>query len=93
MKCQLKNSSVVVSIDRKMGNPDRVAEMEIRKYDEVTNVSILGSAMVKMITEKKGIKEHVKIKTMSKGLIEMTIEGDSGGNLEMEIYDFAAEGQ
>ncbi|HAV92081.1 TPA: hypothetical protein DCW38_02745 [candidate division WOR-3 bacterium] len=26
---------------------------------------------------------------MSKGLIEMTIEGDCGGNLEMEIYDVA----
>jgi hypothetical protein len=83
------DNTILITLDRVKGNPNRVAKMEIRKYDEVTNVSILGSAIVKMITEKKGIKEHVKIKTMSKGLIEMTIEGDCGGNLEMEIYDVA----
>ncbi|MDD3803489.1 MAG: alpha/beta fold hydrolase [bacterium] len=83
------DNTILITLDRVKGNPNRVAQMEIRKYDEVTNVSILGSAIVKMITEKKGIKEHVKIKTMSKGLIEMTIEGDCGGNLEMEIYDVA----
>ncbi|HAF07220.1 TPA: hypothetical protein DCG82_02305, partial [candidate division WOR-3] len=83
------DNTILITLDRVKGNPNRIAKMEMRKYDEVTNASILGNAIIKMITEKKGIKEHVKIKTMSKGLIEMTIEGDCSENLEMEIYDVA----
>ena len=49
MKCQLKNSNVVVSIDRKRGNPNREAEVLVYQYETDGEV-VASSNKIKMLT-------------------------------------------
>jgi len=83
------DNTILITLDRVKGNPNRIAQMEIRKYDEVTETSIMGNTIIKLVEGKKekNGEEQFRIRNISKGIIQMTLSGGQEGSLEMEIYD------
>uniref|UniRef100_A0A7C3N6J2 T9SS type A sorting domain-containing protein n=1 Tax=candidate division WOR-3 bacterium TaxID=2052148 RepID=A0A7C3N6J2_UNCW3 len=80
-----EDNKIVISIDRKKGNPNRVSKVEVYQYETEGEKEIVTANKVKVLqainmtetTEVKGKKEGLKVSYIS----------DREGEVEIEVYD------
>lgn len=77
----------MITLDRVKGNPNRVAKMELRKYDGVTSAVIMGSEVIRFLIKEKVEKEQVRVNSLSRGEIEVFLSGTDMESADIEIYD------
>ncbi|MGE3062746.1 MAG: T9SS type A sorting domain-containing protein [bacterium] len=80
--------SVVVSIDRKRGNPNRVIEMGVYEFDEVGDVAETASkASIVLLTEKPKSIEQMKITSSTSGEVKIVLGNESMKIKNVKIID------
>lgn len=81
-----EDNKVVISIDRKKGNPNRVAKVEVYEYESEGENVIAKTNKVKVIQPVNTITEPMKVNTTKEGL-KVRYESEREGEVEISVYD------